>query len=272
MIADDVLTDFGSGLMCRTAVGTGDKVLWIHGYTMDSSLWSELWHHLPGFHHIGIDLPYHGAAQAPSEAFTMPDFARMIGELALSQGVKHVIGLSLGAVLALQVATELPDAFKTITLGSASLSHGPNDPQAGPHYWRVIALLQQRGVGPWLTKQWMQYPPDIFKGAANHPELWQRLEQVIDRHSWAEMKVPFMTKLTQYRQIDNMDRIAAIQSPTLLIVGDDEMPAFKHAASMLQQTLPNCRCEYLPNAGHLCLLEQPLASARLIEEFLSHEH
>jgi pimeloyl-ACP methyl ester carboxylesterase len=29
--------------------GRGPAVLWIHGYTMDSSVWAELWERLPGW-------------------------------------------------------------------------------------------------------------------------------------------------------------------------------------------------------------------------------
>ena len=43
------------------SVGDGPAVVWIDGYTMDSTSWSELWGLLPGWRHLGIDLPGHGA-------------------------------------------------------------------------------------------------------------------------------------------------------------------------------------------------------------------
>lgn len=266
MQTDVMVTEFGEGLVCREAPGPGEKVLWIHGYSMDSSLWCELWQYLPEWHHIGIDLPYHGQSADLPPTYTMPAFARMVGELALAKGVTHIAGLSLGAILTLQVATEFPEAFRSVTLGSAGLSHGPNDPHAGPHYWRLGTLYGKHGAGPWMTEHWMRWPPDIFKGAADHDPLWRRLIDVIDRHRWAEFDTGFVTRLTQHRQIDHLAQIAQIQSPTLLVVGEQEMPAFKQAARIIQETIPTCEVAYLPMAGHLCLLEQPEQSARLIAE------
>jgi pimeloyl-ACP methyl ester carboxylesterase len=263
---ETTFVEFSEGIASRVVPGPGERVLWIHGYTMDSSLWCELWSHLGEWHHTGIDLPYHGRSAYPEPQHTMPQFARLIGEQALAQGVRHIVGLSLGAILTLQIATEFPDAFASVTLGSAGINRGPNDPRAGLHYWRLQALYKERGAGPWMTRQWMKWPPNIFKGAANHFDLWQRLVEVINRHSWEEFRVPYIGKLTQYSQIDHLERIGRIQSPTLLVLGEEEMPAFKHAAAILQDTIPNCHCVRLPRAGHLCLLERPVASAEAIRE------
>ena len=257
------LTEFSEGMMSREAPASGDKVLWMHGYSMDSSLWETLWAELPDWHHIGIDLPYHGRS-AGMPHISMPDFVRLVGNIALQKGVRHIAGLSLGAILTLQLATEFPTAFDSVLLGSAGISHGPNDPHAGPHYWRLGQLYRKHGPGPWMTELWMRWPPDIFKGAAGRDDLWRTLVDVIDRHRWEEFGNGFISALTAHRQIDHMDAIAQIQSPTLLVVGDEEMPAFKKCATMLQETLPTCDVVYLPNAGHLTLMEQPEASARVI--------
>src|SRR5688572_12368072 len=124
------ITQFGNRIISREMASSGDKVLWIHGYTMDSSLGEPLWRHLPDWHHIGIDLPYHGQAAGMPQT-TMPEFVRMVGKLALEKGVRHIAGLSLGAVLTLQLATEFPDVFDSVLLGSAGINYGPNDPNAG---------------------------------------------------------------------------------------------------------------------------------------------
>jgi pimeloyl-ACP methyl ester carboxylesterase len=262
---ETTLVEFGEGIMCREAPGPGDKVLWIHGYSMDSSLWLALWQHLPNWHHIGIDLPYHGQSADWPATYSMPEFVQCVGNMALACGVRHIAGLSLGAILTLQLATEFPTSFRSVTLGSAGLAHGPNDPYAGPHYWRLGRLYRQNGAGPWMTEHWMRWPPDIFKGAAEHDDLWRRLVAVIDSHRWEEFRTGFITQLTRHNQMEDLNRIGLIQSPTLLVVGEQEMAAFKKAAAILEETIPRCQVVYLPQAGHLCLLEQPAASAEVIE-------
>ena len=55
MVATKKMTNFAEGIVAREQAGDGDKVLWIHGYTMDSSLWQPLWDQLPDWHHIGME-------------------------------------------------------------------------------------------------------------------------------------------------------------------------------------------------------------------------
>ena len=62
MLEATTMSLFGKEIYCRQAPGSADKVLWVHGYTMDSSLWQPLWDELPGWHHFGIDLPFHGTS------------------------------------------------------------------------------------------------------------------------------------------------------------------------------------------------------------------
>ena len=260
------LLEFGEGIVGRERPGPGARVLWLHGYSMDSSLWLALWQQLPEWHHLGIDLPYHGGSADWPATYSMPEFVQRIGEIALTHGVQHIAGLSLGAILTLQLATEFPASFRSVTLGSAGLTYGPNDPHAGPHYWQLGQLYRQQGAGPWMTKLWMRWPPDIFKGAAAHDDLWQQLVEVIDRHRWQEFRTGFITQITRHNQVGDLERIGRIQSPTLLLVGEEEMAAFKEAAAILKGTIPQCQVVYLPQAGHLCLLEQPAASAEVIAD------
>src|SRR5438045_228866 len=102
------LSTVANGLLARSVSGPGPRVLWIHGYTMSSEIWEDLWLRLPKWSHIGIDLPGHGASRPPREPQTLPELARMLGCMAAEQRVEHVVGLSFGAIVALQIAIELP--------------------------------------------------------------------------------------------------------------------------------------------------------------------
>src|SRR4029077_8416311 len=63
------------GLGTRST-GSGPTVLWIHGYTLDSSLWADLWQRLPGYRHIGVDLPGHGSSGPVPAGLTLPALAQ----------------------------------------------------------------------------------------------------------------------------------------------------------------------------------------------------
>lgn len=255
--------EFGQDLAARVATGSGERVLWIHGYTLDSSTWQHLWHDLPGWHHIGIDLPGHGASQPLEAGTTLPQLGRTIGQLALEHDVRHVVGLSFGGMIALQVAIEFPDAFASLTLGAPGLAGGPEDPAARQRYPELLELYARRGAGPWMTELWMTAPPDLFKGAQGHTVLWQELADVVERHSWLELRTLAMQHLRMHPQTET--DLRRIKAATMVMVGDQEMPAFIHTAQLLQRSIPACRTVHLPATGHLCMLESVELAGPLID-------
>lgn len=250
-----------------SSAGSGDTVLWIHGYSLDSTIWQELWDLLPGCNHIGIDLPGHGTSGEIPSGEDLCGMADRMGRVALDRGARHVVGLSFGGTVALQVATQFPDAFQSLTLGAPGLGGGPQDPEAQARNIQLAALFRARGRGAWMTELWMQSPPDIFKGAAQHPALWERLRHVIDKHEWTELGDSRMNRLSNYRQAEV--RLKQIRARTLVLIGDKDMGAFRRSAELIRRSIPGCRREYLPEAGHLCMLEQPGTAAVLLREHIA---
>lgn len=257
------------GLAALGTTAPGEGVLWMHGYTMDSTVWAGLWERLPGWRHFGIDLPGHGGSRALRPEDNLSSVAMRLGRDALSRGVRHLVGLSFGSLITLEIAACYPGSFDRIVLAAPTFGGGPVDPDAQRLNRELVRLFDAKGAGPWMTTLWMAAPPDIFTGAAKHPALWRQLADLADRHRWLELSGGQMQRFNGIRQ--NEKRLARIQADVLVLVGDDDMPAFRRAAQILARTLPRCRVRYMPEAGHLCLLETPDLAASLIRSHLKDE-
>jgi hypothetical protein len=48
------------------------------------------------------------------------------------------------------------------------------------------------------------------------------------------------------------------------------MGAFRRSAELIRRAIPGCRREYLPEAGHLCMLEQPEHAAMLMRVHIAN--
>ncbi len=255
------------GIAARTAPGPGETVLWLHGYTMDSSIWPEVWSYLPGWNHIAFDLPGHGASDPMPAREDLPALAERLGTLAVEQGVRHVVGLSFGGMIALQVAAAFPDTFATLTLNSPGLGGGPQDPHARSRNLELFQLYKERGPGPWMTELWMTSPPDIFKGLAAHPAQWAQVQALVDQHSWDELQDARMQGMTNYVQTER--DLRRIRAATLLIIGDEDMDSFKRCAELIRRGIRGCERVYLPGAGHMGLVELPAQAAPLVAHHLT---
>ncbi len=254
---------FCNGIVMRDQPADGPRVLWIHGYTLDSTLWADLWERLPEWHHVAIDLPGHGQSAPIPGGMTIGTLAMQLADAARQHNITHLVGLSFGSLIALQMAIVCPEQFTTVSLGAAGIIGGPEDPHTPRRYGELYHLFARRGAGRWMRECWMQSPPDIFTAARAHPQLWSHLETIIDRHTWDEFRTGAMRHMIQPPQTPAM--LGQIQSPMTLFLGDADMPAFVAAAQQIQAAVPTCHIQPMANAGHLCLIERPAEAARHLQ-------
>lgn len=254
------------GMALRVAGGAGEAILWIHGYTLDSSIWEEVWERMPGWRHIGVDLPGHGAADAVRAGDDLDQVAGRLVEVARQHEVRHLAAISFGGAVALQVAARAPELFRSLVVCSSPLGGAPGDGGVQARNLELIRLYRQRGAGTWMRDLWMSSPPDIFKGAQAQPALWVRLREVVGRHSWAEMKDGAMQRILDYPQPPSL--LKKIRAGTTVYVGEADMPSFHRSAELIRRAIPGAVREYIPKAGHLGLLERPDWAAEALEAAL----
>ncbi|GHF31172.1 hypothetical protein GCM10018790_06040 [Kitasatospora xanthocidica] len=247
--------------------GTGPAVLWIHGYTMDSTTWQPLWDRLPGWTHIGVDLPGHGGSAPLPPGLTLTALAGQLAGVAEETGARRLVGLSFGSLSALQLAIQEPSLLDRLVLAAPTLAGTPNEDSARVRYQQLAMLYRMTGPGEPLADLWMQSPPDIFTGTRRHPALRAALRSVVARHSWAELGNRAMDALTAHQH--TADDLRRITARTLVLLGDEDMPAFVRNAELLHATVPDCTLETLTATGHLPLLERPEECAPLLAAHLA---
>ncbi|GGU90659.1 putative 2-succinyl-6-hydroxy-2,4-cyclohexadiene-1-carboxylate synthase [Streptomyces filipinensis] len=249
-----------------TESGSGPAVLWLHGYTMDSTLWRPLWELLPGWRHIGVDLPGHGGSGPCPPGLTLPRLADRLAQVAETTGARRVAGLSFGSTSALQLAMQHPELVHRLVVAAPTLAGTANEPAAEQRYKQLMMLYRMTGPGEQLTDLWMASPPDIFRGTESHPELRASVRRTVLRHRWAELADGSMDTLTAHRH--TRADLRTITAATLAVVGTEDMPAFTANAELLRGEVPGCRVLTVPDTGHLPLLERPEAVAEALAAHL----
>ena len=260
------VVDVAPGLAARLQ-GEGARVLWLHGYTLDSSSWREMWRRLPGWCHVGLDLPGHGRSAPIGADDDLHSLGRRVADLCVRLEIRHIVALSFGTLTATQVVIEEPGYFRSLVLGAPALSGGPQDPDVGLAYTR-LALLHRGGADARRMRDaWMSCI--AWNGIEKDPALREDLGALVERHAWRELEDWAMVRLMRppHREED----LRGIRTPTLVLVGEHDLPAFRSSAEMLEANVPGCRRVELPGTHHLCMLESPgLAEGPIREHLLTH--
>jgi 2-succinyl-6-hydroxy-2,4-cyclohexadiene-1-carboxylate synthase len=266
-VTERLVTQIAPGLAARVQ-GEGTKVLWLHGYTLDSSSWREMWRRLPGYCHVGLDLPGHGGSAPVGPQDNLHVLARRVADVCLDQGIRHIVALSFGTLTATQVVLEEPDHFRSLVLAAPTLAGGPQDPEVGLAYSKLAVLHRGGARGREMRDAWMSCI--AWNGIEKNPALREELGLLVERHPWRELEDWAMLRLMHppHREED----LRRIRTPTLILIGDLDLPAFHQSAGILERSLPSCRRVDLADTHHLCILESPgLSAGPIREHLLAHD-
>lgn len=243
--------------------GAGDTVLWLHGYTMRTAVWETLWRLLPDWRHLGVDLPFHGESRGLRAGEDLHSLADLMVTEAVRSQVRHVVALSFGTVVAIEMAIRHPAAFRSWTLAAPALAGMSHEPAVAHRYEELARLWRRRGPGPHLSDLWMSSPPNIFAGVQARPEISPRVRALVDEHAWTELGTDGIPRLVSHHQ--RAEELAPLSGSLLLLAGQDDLLTHRACANSLLAACPAAYGEILPGAGHLALIEEPVAAAAILD-------
>jgi poly(3-hydroxyalkanoate) depolymerase len=255
------------GLRLRTSVrGSGPPVLLITGLGASLDLAQPFERALAGhrFQVISFDAPGVGQSTGYARPRRMPGVARTVERVLDTLGYDRVdvLGVSLGGVVAQQLAHQAPRRIRRLVLAATGPGLGgvPGSPRVllalatprryhQPDYYRRIAGRVYGGAA--------RHDPDaMLHGSlarfAKAPSMRGYLAQLFAIAGWSS--VPWLWRLPQ---------------PTLVINGDDDPIVPLVNGRILNRLIPRARLRVVPGGGHLFLLEHPAEMAALVTKFLT---
>lgn len=171
------------------------------------------------------------------------------------------VGLSMGGFVGMRIAARRPDLLSKLVLIETSAD--PEPIENVPRYRLLTAVT--RALGPKLVRS--RVAPIMFgKTFLGDParaaererytgilvarkDIWKAVNGVIDR-------APIHGEL------------ARVKTPTLIIVGDEDVATVPAKAERMQAAIAGARLVRVPRAGHSSSVEEPAAVTAAISEFL----
>jgi pimeloyl-ACP methyl ester carboxylesterase len=266
--------------------GTGAPLLLIQGMSGTQASWGEpflreLERHfdLVAYDHRGI-----GRSAPWRTPFTIVDLAQDARALLDHLGWEraHVLGISMGGMVAQELALEHPERIRTLALG-CTYCGGEQAALAGPE---ILAMFRQAGGGGATPPGGVPATPPPGGVPATPPPggtpptpppsgegLLGTLAAHLSSGTLARMALavpaPLGAILLQLQAVGGHDtsaRLPGLRVPTLVLHGtrDPVLPAAN--GELIARLVPDARLELLDGAGHLFWLEQPGRTVELLRE------
>ena len=210
------------------------------------------------FRLLRYDARGHGGSDVPSGPYSLDRLGRDVVELLDALGLQrvHVLGLSLGGIVAQWLAIHAPERVDRLVLSNTAAYLGP------PQQWdRPIAELLQapdmEATAEMFLRNWFpahMLDDEVVEGF-RRALLGTRREGVAG--SWAAV-----------RDYDLRRTATLIQNPTLVIAGEHDTVTSAAHGEELASTIPGARYSVLPTV-HMANVERPAEFLDAVVGFLT---
>lgn len=247
----------GCDIHVVTRRGAFAHCLFVHGLGFSSRMWDPLLLELTArgvdatMH--ALDLPGHGRSGLPPADPTMNWYVeavlRVLGEI---PSPAHYVGLSMGGMIGMRLALKAPEKLRTLAL----LDTDAQEERNRDNYLVMAQTLRSQGFSDPLTEAFHQivFGPKYLADKANLAP-WTELMQQHDNEAL------YRAALAVLNREDVLDRLKAIKTPTLILVGEHDMATPREQSEKMHRAIPGSRLEVVPEAGHMSAIERPDAVA-----------
>lgn len=242
------------------AEGAGEPLILLHGMGYSARYW------LPQIKAFAKDyrvIAWNMPEPAPlTFAALSQSLAALMDSLHITRA--HILGHSMGGMVALDFAATYPARVKSLILFGASAAFPPPDSdfarafvaarlaplEAGGGMAAVAAEMARDHFGPRADPQGVKISADIL--AACPPESYRR-------------------QLACLTRFDRREALAALAVPTLVIAAENDINAPAKGVEKMSAKIPGATYVCLQGVGHLANLEQPDAFNRVVLDFLNRQ-
>jgi 3-oxoadipate enol-lactonase len=247
------------------AVGSGPTVLFVHGIGYTRKKWDPQMGPVAGagYRAVRFDLRGFGESETPPGAYTMDNFHDDLVAFvdALSLERFHLVGHSLGGMIAQGFALERADRVLSLTLASTTSHNG----RRGTAFARLMVLFAERGFDAVLGDSQLRLEAEstlaeAFGASVPLSMLRKGLEE------------PNAARANAWRAcigFSKKDELAGIRCPALVLHGTaDTLIPFK-AGELVAEAIPGARFVREEGAGHSLPKERAESFNRELIDFLA---
>jgi 3-oxoadipate enol-lactonase len=212
------------------------------------------------FRIVRYDCRGHGASDAPPGEYTLEqlghDLLVLLDALHIEQA--YVCGLSLGGLVTLWLASRHPDRVARAVFADTAARIGTRES------WTTrIDLVKAGGMGAIRDMVLARFLSEGFR--SHYAEVALKIGKMLE----ATNPEGYRGACAALRDADLRDALAAIRSPSLIMVGELDEATPPAQAQELHTGIKGSKLVILRKAAHLANVEQPEAFNTAIQAFLA---
>lgn len=253
--------ELSGGRLYYEIAGSGQPLVFVHGFSLDARMWDDQFEAFASRYRVlRYDLRGFGRSDVPTQPYSpADDLKALLTQVGMDRA--HLVGLSLGGGIAVDFALAYPESLSALI---------PVDLALGGYQWSeawdqsVIPIWKHgRGGNVEAARQlWIDHP--LFAPALAGPAGARLRQMMRDYSGWHWVHHDPGHGL----EPPAAGRLGTIRTPTLVVLGEQDLPDFQAMANMLHQQIPGAQKAVLPGVGHMSNMESPERFNEVVLHFL----
>lgn len=249
------------GDMRIQVVGTGETIVFCHGFTTTSEFWrNQVKEFSQNRRVVLINLPGHGVSPAPHgrsysiDAFVQ-DLEQVFDTLDIDKAI--LVGLSMGGTVAQKFALRNPQRLNALVLVGAT----PHGLGADVKAENVLAGIRELGV----ANASQLVIERSFGSRASAGLIDFAKQEVIQTPEHVAIEA-----IESLNRADSRAQLCEIKLPTLIVCGIEDQITPPSESRLLADGIPGAKLVLIEGAAHFPMLECPEEFNQTLGEFVAH--
>jgi 3-oxoadipate enol-lactonase len=249
--------------------GDGPALVFAHAGICDSRMWDPQWRSFAGTHRVlRYDMRGYGRSPLPPEPYSN---GRDLLDVMDAAGIDRaaLVAVSMGGRVALEVALAEPARVSALVAVGAGLPDHEWSRAAHEFFAAEDAAIERGDLDAATelnVRFWVdgprRIPEQVDASVRERVRDMQRRAFDLQLDTWEQAEERPLAP-------DLAARLAEIDQPTLVLVGEEDQPDIHAIADRLMGALPRARFEPIPGAAHVPSMERPETFDGLVRAFLS---
>lgn len=245
--------------------GAGFPIVMLHAGVADSRMWQpQMEAFAEQFDVIRPDMRGFGDSELPPHRWSpVRDVMALMDELALKPA--HIIGCSMGGGIAIDLALEHPAGISKLVLVGPGVG-GADFGQKYPDLFAEITAADEAkdldALNEAEARVWLDGP----RRPRGH--VGGQVGKLFLDMNGRSLQSNFENAPDDKLDPPAVDRLHEISAPTLIVVGDEDVPPVLDTVDLLMASIKGARKAVMHDAAHLPNLEHPEEFNRIVLDFL----
>ena len=234
-------------------------MVFIHGVGLTHEIWQPQLDYFKNNYIISYDILGHGKTPLNKSDISFDDFSEqlinLLDELKISK--IHLIGFSIGSLIARNFATKYNDKLKSLTLLGSIYKRSEEQQKIVTDRFNLAKKnlkLSKQALKRWFTDKYLERNPDTYK----------KISSILEKNN-IENFLKIYALFVFHKNNENFDNIKV---NTLVMTGENDIGSTVDMSKKLCEVISHSQLKVIKNGKHLCSIEYSDDVNMAIENFI----